>query len=235
MSKLKRIELHPTAELLDIKGMLNIEKHAYLKKLIKNKGLVTVQTGDKSGKYRLFISTDGSLCEYANRSTKRGSKVTDHELSLYAYAEIKLSLSQDQRSHNKAATASNIVIKLKNEVLNTTFDNKYIRQIKAADITKSVFENNLTGGCDKDGELFGVNRITKQLAPNNAKLLKNAIDNKLPITVTGEHDGYDIKVELLYNQDNEFCGFLSRYYKNTGHGYEYVLISNKNFVCTDKD
>lgn len=234
-NKLRRIALYPDTELVAIKDMLNLEKHAYLKKLTKEKQLISVQTSDKSGKYRLFISTDGDLGEYDNRSTKRGTKVTDSDLSMYAYAEVEIPLTETQKAHNAAAKASNIVIKLKNEVLSSTIDNKYVRQIKAADITKSVYENKLTSGCDKDGELFGVQRIAKQLSEFNAKLLLKAIADKSPITVTGTNGGYDIKVELMYNQDKEFCGFMSRYYKNTGHGYEYVLISDRNFVCTDKD
>lgn len=234
-TKLKRIALHPTTELVSIQSMLNLEKHAYLKKLVREKQLISVQTSDKSGKYRLFISTEGTLGEYDNRSTKRGTKVTDSDLSMYAYAEVKVPLTEAQKAHNASAAASNVVIKLKNEVLSSTIDNKYVRQIKASDVAKSAYENKLTSGCDKDGELFGVQRIAKQLSKSDAKLLIKAIADKSPITITGTSGGYDIKVELTYNQDKEFCGFMSRYYKNTGHGYEYILISDKNFVCTDKD
>jgi hypothetical protein len=234
-TKLPYIGLHPTTEPLCITELDAGGKLAKLTQLLKENLLAYVldSTGSKK---KLFLSSQtDQLCEARSMTARRGSVADKYDLEDYQTAVINKPLTPEEKQENVMRRRANLVRKLKNEASKAKFTNSFIRDCLNADETKTLVENNIGGGSDNEGTFKTVVVIAKHLNGQHRTDFLQAIEKKQEFKYQGRICGYDGKIELGINKDNEFYGTISLEYTGRGHGHYYLLISEKNFTYYEKD
>ena len=115
----------------------------------RNSGLYTITTDKGRERKRLFLSTQGNVCEFAPRSRKRGYTIPLNVVESWR------SIEEVQR--NEADT----VAKFRRYAARATFPSAFVRKCLAADPTKGCYENRLTTGTRIDGEIISLKAIER--------------------------------------------------------------------------
>lgn len=196
----------------------------------RNSGLYTIITDKGSEKKRLFLSTQGNVCEFAPRSRKRGYTIPLNVVESWR------SIEEVQR--NEADT----VAKFRRYAARATFPSAFVRKCLAADPTKGCYENRLTTGTRIDGEIISLKAIERYepwAVGEFRKALKErrnyhsgrfdfrGYDGSLWIEIAEKNDGYNGKGDVM-------AGF-NKEYRGCGNGYYYSLIDDEHFIGTDID
>lgn len=196
----------------------------------RNSGLYTIITDKGSEKKRLFLSTQGNVCEFAPRSRKRGYTIPLNVVESWR------SIKEVQR--NEVDT----VAKFRRYAARATFPSAFVRKCLAADPTKGCYENRLTTGTRIDGEIISLKAIERYepwAVGEFRKALKErrnyhsgrfdfrGYDGSLWIEIAEKDDGYNRKGDVM-------AGF-SKEYRGCGNGYYYSLIDDEHFIGTDID
>lgn len=196
----------------------------------RNSGLYTITTDKGSEKKRLFLSTQGNVCEFAPRSRKRGYTIPLNVVESWR------SIEEVQR--NEADT----VAKFRRYAARATFPSAFVRKCLAADPTKGCYENRLTTGTRIDGEIISLKAIERYepwAVGEFRKALKErrnyhsgrfdfrGYDGSLWIEIAEKNDGYNGKGDVM-------AGF-NKEYRGCGNGYYYSLIDDEHFIGTDID
>lgn len=196
----------------------------------RNSGLYTIITDKGSEKKRLFLSTQGNVCEFAPRSRKRGYTIPLNVVESWR------SIEEVQR--NEADT----VAKFRRYAARATFPSAFVRKCLAADPTKGCYENRLTTGTRIDGEIISLKAIERyepwavgefrkalmeRLQYHSCRFDFRGYDGTLWIEIAEKDDGYNRKGDVM-------AGF-SKEYRGCGNGYYYSLIDDEHFIGTDID
>lgn len=209
---------------------------------------------DKNGKkQRLFIATNGFLCHFMPRSSRRGYRIHETEISNFVKfigkAEPKTEEQLLKKQYNKIA-------KYKKMASEATFSNDWIEKCKnlpdfetwKKDVVSDEFERpceprpknlykyGITTGNKIDGKVVSLSRIAKEY-PHAIRQLREAIKEKKAVgsVLYGRRfAGYDISISVE-QRENGIVGYLSLEYKGCGNGYYYLLINDENFIGYDID
>lgn len=196
----------------------------------RNSGLYTIITDKGSEKKRLFLSTQGNVCEFAPRSRKRGYTIPLNVVESWR------SIEEVQR--NEADT----VAKFRRYAARATFPSAFVRKCLAADPTKGCYENRLTTGTRIDGEIISLKAI-ERYAPWAVGEFRKALKERRKYH-SGRFDfrGYDgsLWIEIAekddgYNRKGDVMAGFSKEYRGCGNGYYYSLIDDEHFIGTDID
>lgn len=185
---------------------------------------------------RIFISTNGTLCQFKARSSRKGFCLNIEDVVELREAKEKTEIDADTRTFK-------MIQKFRKEALKATFTNDFIRSCVAlpdtfekwvADGKKSAYEYSITTGCKITGDLISVDTVAKKCY--SGEQMKQAIAERHAFS-TGrfEFQGYDGSVSFEKNDNGDFRGFLSKEYKGCGNGYYYLLINDKYFIGYDVD
>lgn len=200
---------------------------------IKNNGprsyVVTDNTGKNSVR-RLFISTDGRVCEFAKRSRKRGYAISDEELATW----IGMSLYM-----KKNANDSTKYIKLARKA---TFTSSFVRRCLCAEPGLEPYDNHLTTGCGVDNEVITLKAIEKW-SEYHAHMFRKALAERKPYqSGTFDFRGYDgsLWIEIVEkpcgdNKVGDIRAGFSKEYRGRSSGYYYALVNDETFIGIDVD
>lgn len=196
----------------------------------RNSGLYTIITDNGREKKRVFLSSEGNVCEFAPHSRKRG------------YA-IPLNIVENWRGIEKVQrNEADTVAKFRRYAARASFPSAFVRKCLAADPAKDCYENRLTTGTRIDGEIISLNAI-ERYAPYSVREFRKALmerceyhscrfdfrgyDGSLWIEIAEKDDGY-------YRKGDVKAGF-NKEYRGCGNGYYYLLIDDEHFIGTDID
>ena len=196
----------------------------------RNSGLYTIITDKGREKKRIFLSSEGNVCEFAPHSRKRG------------YA-IPLNIVENWRGIEKVQrNEADTVAKFRRYAARASFPSAFVRKCLAADPAKDCYENRLTTGTRIDGEIISLNAI-ERYAPYSVREFRKALmerwqyhscrfdfrgyDGSLWIEIADKDDGYNRKGDVM-------AGF-NKEYRGCGNGYYYSLIDDEHFIGTDID
>lgn len=123
-----------------------------------------------------------------------------------------------------------------------SFTNPFIRKCLAADPAKSPYQNGLTVGCQKDGEIISLTSIANT-DPYVATAFRTALKNREKYhSYFFKFRGYDATLSVqphkegnYYSQPGDIMGYLSLEYTGTGNGHYYSLINDENFIYVEQD
>lgn len=196
----------------------------------RNSGLYTIITDKGREKKRIFLSSEGNVCEFAPHSRKRG------------YA-IPLNVVENWRSIEKVQRNEvDTVAKFRRYAARASFPSAFVRKCLAADPAKNCYENRLTTGTRIDGEIISLNAI-ERYAPYSVREFRNALIERRPYhSCRFDFRGYDgsLWIEIAekddsYNRKGDVMAGFSKEYRGCGNGYYYSLIDDEHFIGTDID
>lgn len=133
-----------------------------------------------------------------------------------------------------------LILKYQNLAAKASFSNIYTRCILNADLTKSLYENDITTGTRIDGQVISLEAIRKWCGVANYQKFKEALKEKKSFD-SGRFNfrGYDgtLWVNTYTSNDgiNEINAGFSKEYRNCGNGYYYLLVNDDNFIGYDID
>lgn len=196
--------------------MINIEE---LQKQIKdsNSKVYIKYLGER--RY-LFCSTQGNYCINAKGRRNKGRFFEDWGNIEKVYGDTK--------------KETNLVDKFKKKASKATFTNSWIEKIKSADNSKDLYENGITSGCTRDGEVVSLKAIGKKhpFVEEEFRLALKERENYHSSRL--DFRGYDMTLELQINGEEVF-GWLSLEYRGCGNGHYYNLINDNEFIYVEKD
>ena len=114
----------------------------------------------------------------------------------------------------------NFVAKYKKLARRATHSNDWIRKIATADLTKSLYENDITSGTCIDGKCISLAAIEKRCGRTVMGIFRDAVKRK--------------KWCEAYPNGDVKAGF-SKEYRNCGNGYYYLLINDTYVIGYDID
>lgn len=192
-------------------------------------------------KVRLFISTDGFLCEFKKSSSRRGYVFTDED-------KIKTLIYKKRGEKSLAQKVFDELQKYKKLASKASFTNRFVRDCMVerpleqviADSDKEYFGlyyYGITTGNKIDGKVITISGIGKKY-PQVEKILRDSIKNQIPvegICYRLPFRGYELTISTRKEDNGDFAGSLSLEYKNCGNGYYYLLINDDCFIGYDVD
>ena len=200
--------------------------------IVNNSGSYSVTTADSTMSMRLFISTEGDICQFAPRSRRRGYCVPLSEIE--SWIEIK------KQDGGKSPT--NIVEKFKKYASRASFTSPFIRKCLSADPEKSCYENGLTTGTRIDGEIISLKAVERYAPYSVAEFRKALAERRSYRSGTFSFRGYDgslcIEVadkDTSYLKKGDVSAGLSKEYTGCGNGHYYMLIDDEHFIGADID
>jgi hypothetical protein len=205
-------------------------------------------------KHRLFVATNGNLCFFKPRSSRRGYAIYSQDFENY----VKFIGKAESKSEaDNLKKQYNVIAKYKKLASQSTLSNSWIEDCKKLPdfetwkndvITeqygspcepkqKSLYEFGITTGNKIDGKVISLSRIAKEY-PYAIEQLREGIKNKKAVGTVlygRRFAGYDISISLEQKETGELFGYLSLEYKGCGNGYYYLLINDENFIGYDVD
>lgn len=224
------------------------------------KGITKFRVKKEDGKtyiMRLFISTDGFLCEFQYRSRRKGWHIstsgwlsiepcnkteTDKVILNRAIRNLKRisNLLEVSNMWTDKKEGANILLKQPKEKLlenykkttNESFDYKAVE----------TFLRDL--GCHFSVDLFH-NLFQKRCivkVPYSSDLLRKTVKCAIKEGVSFNsckfnscNDSYDHSVEIQKEDDNILRGWYSKEYRNCCNGYYYILLDSEYALFCEKD
>jgi len=223
-----------------------------LYKAVENKEIVSAI--DKEGnKHRLFVATNGNLCRFIPKSSRRGYRISPNDFDNYAsFQSAPAPRSEGDKLKKEYLT----IAKYKKLASEATFSNSFIEDCKkipsfdewvndrvkptypenAEPRPKGLYELGITTGNKIDGKVISLERIGKQYR-HYVERLREAIKNNIAGSICHAvpFAGYDMSISYEKKEDGTFVGYLSLEYKGCGNGYYYLLINDNNFIGYDVD
>lgn len=195
---------------------------------------------DKAGKkHRLFIATNGLLCRFKPKSSRRGYYIDYRDFDNYIEFKAPQTLSET----DKLKKQYNVIAKYKRLAQQATFTNRFIEDCKKIPNfdewikePKGLYELGITTGNKIDGKVVSIDRIAKKYR-HYAEQLREAIRTQTAaqICYSVPFAGYDMGLSTVKTETGEFIGYLSLEFKGCGNGYYYLLINDNNFIGYDVD
>lgn len=188
-------------------------------------------------KVRFFISTDGHLCIFNPRSSRRGTYFPMAPAMIESTFGKPPAIDKDLATYRKIA-------KYRKMAFAATFTNNFIADCRAlpasfeewvAQGKKDLYKSGITTGNRIDAKVISLKSLAKK-QPIVAENFKRAMETR-----TSYHShrfsfrGYDSSVSLEVYADGSINGFLSLEFKGCGNGYYYLLVNDENFIGYDID
>lgn len=136
---------------------------------------------------------------------------------------------------DKLRTDADMVRKYQKKAALATWDNSWLRDIRNADPSKSLYENHITTGCGIDGKVITVASLAKEDSYIAEQLLKAFRERREYHSYRFPFRGYECSVWTNVNAEGEVQGGLNLEYKDCANGYYYLLINEKEFIGYDID
>lgn len=200
--------------------------------IVHNSGNYSVTTAGGNKSMRLFISTEGEICQFAPHSRRHGYSVPLSEIELWI----------DIQKQDRGKSRTNIVEKFKKYASRASFTSPFIRKCLSADPEKCCYENGLTTGTRIDGEIISLKAVERHAPYNVAEFRKALAERRSYRSGTFSFRGYDgslwIEVadkDTSYLKKGDVSAGLSKEYRGCGNGYYYMLIDDEHFIGTDID
>lgn len=191
-------------------------------------------------KKRLFVSTDGYLCNFKKGSSRRG-------YPFYDVDNIKsLVLSKET---NELERGVKLLDKYRKLAEKASFTNEFVRDCLTTRTMEEVrtkteergdygtlYLFGITTGNKIDGKCISIDGISKQY-PSIANRLREAIKNQTSEEICNRLDfrGYEMTISTVKKENGDFIAFLSMEYKDCLNGYYYLLINDETFIGHDVD
>lgn len=196
----------------------------------RNSGLYTIITDKGREKKRIFLSSEGNVCEFAPHSRKRG------------YA-IPLNIVENWRGIEKVQrNEADTVAKFRRYAARASFPSAFVRKCLAADPAKDCYENRLTTGTRIDGEIISLKAIERYAPYSVCEFRKALMERREYHSYRFDFRGYDgsLWIEIAdkddgYNRKGDVMAGFSKEYRSCGNGYYYSLIDDEHFIGTDID
>ncbi len=221
-------------------------------------GTITAAVTADGTKHRLFVSSAGNLCRFADRSSRRGWILNPRDVEKYVKLIPKKTLTEEEKLKQRYRG----IAKYRRMASEASFTNNFIRDCLDLPATfeayladkrepgswradespyKCLYDYHVTTGTAIDGKVISLDRIAKQY-PRQIERLRDEIKNR---TVGGEVSiiagrylkfaGYDISLSCRSFEDGDFQCWLSLEYAGCLNGYYYLLINDNNFIGYDID
>ena len=205
--------------------------HEAAQYLIENKpGQLYVRY--RGEKRKMFITQNDTICMVHKGRRNWGNPFSDWE----GISKIYFPETEGEKERK-------MVEKYRREASKATFTNPFIRDCLKADVSKSLYENNITTGNSIDGKIITLSSIRNTIGNGEALRFQRAVmygvnyrSYRFPFR------GYEATLEVAAVQQSseshnagDVMGYLSVEYKGTGNGYYYLLINDENFIGYDVD
>ena len=192
-------------------------------------------------KVRLFIATNGFLCEFKKNSSRRGYVFTDED-------KIKTLIYKKKVEKSLVQIVFAELQKYKKLASKASFTNRFVRDCMVERPLEQVIGDSdkdyfglyyygLTTGTKIDGKVITISGIGKKY-PHVEKILRESIKNQIPVDDICSRlpfRGYEMTISTQKQDNGDFVGFLSLEYKDCGNGYYYLLINDDCFIGYDVD
>ena len=203
-----------------MKTITRSEAEQYLKEHPFSKLKVILSNGERRNV--TFLNYTNNFFIFKKGSSRRGWHIDN----LSGYTTI---LAPSKKRENP------VVEKFIKKAKKASFTNSFIRNCLNADINKSAYENHLTTGVAREGEVITLDAIAKAdpyIAARFREAFKNGEEYNSPRI---RFRGYDMSVSTKTYENGDKWGWLSMEYKDCGNGHYYLLINDNDFIYTDKD
>ena len=188
-----------------------------------------------TGKFRLFLSQNNTLCYFAKGYSTRGSVLFEHQISNFKKWILPTGRNTEDGTWK-------LIEKYRKYASEATFTNRFITDCLAmpttrekweADGKKSLYKYGVTTGVAKEGEVITIDGLSKVF---NVTAIRNAIKTKTAYS-TGRclFRGYEASVSIEIKEDGTMWGYLSLEFKGCGNGHYYLLINDDCFIYYDLD
>lgn len=128
------------------------------------------------------------------------------------------------------------VAKYKKLARRATHSNDWIRKIATADLTKSLYENDITSGTCIDGKCISLAAIEKRCGRTVMGIFRDAVKRKKSyISPRFDFCGYDGTLWCKAYPNGDVKAGFSKEYRNCGNGYYYLLINDTYVIGYDID
>lgn len=136
-----------------------------------------------------------------------------------------------------------LVLKYQREAAKATFTNQFLRKIKDADVSKSLYENGITTGNSIDGQTISLDSIRRWCGDHVYFMFKQALrERRCYDSSRFNFRGFDgtLWVEPFqkgdtYPQSEDVTAGFSKEYRNCANGFYYLLINDDKFIGCDVD
>ncbi|MCC8119516.1 MAG: hypothetical protein LIP09_12330 [Bacteroidales bacterium] len=117
-----------------------------------------------------------------------------------------------------------------------TFDNKWLRDIRNADLNKSLWENHITTGSGIDGKCVSLDCIRRHCGDRIVDDFLAALKNRTEYqSYRFNFNGYDGSLAVWICPNGEINAGFSKEYRGCANGYYYLLINDTTFIGYDID
>lgn len=226
-----------------------------LYKAVESKEIVAAIRKDGK-KDRLFVATNGNLCKFIPKSSRRGVKIYSQDFDNYVkFIEAPAPKTGAEQEAAMEKRIYNDIAKYRRMAMTASFTNEFIESCKKLpasfdewkkDIVteeygkvclprvKNLFDYSITTGNKIDGVVISLKRIEKQYK-HIVERIREAIKNQTKGNICSRYQfaGYEMSIEAY--GDTEWQMSLSLEYKGCGNGYYYLLINDENFIGYDVD
>lgn len=139
------------------------------------------------------------------------------------------------KSETEADVNRRLVNKYKRLAATASFENEFIRAIRAADPAKPPYENKITTGTRIDGQVIKLDTIAKY-DDWVVERFKAALAAREEYgSCRFDFRGYDGRLWCEPRENGDFIAGFSKEYRNCGNGYYYLLINDDTFIGYDID
>lgn len=184
---------------------------------------------------RIFINSRGQIGIINPGKRTKGSIFTDWNRIEKIYPPVSEVSSEE---YNRR-----LVLKYQREAAQATFSSPFIRNIKAADPGKSLYENHITTGNGIDGQIISLQAVRKWCGESYYQQFIEAVRTRTAFhSDRFDFRGYDgslwvepYKEGENYKLPGEINAGFSKEYRNCGNGYYYLLINENHFIGYDID
>lgn len=136
-----------------------------------------------------------------------------------------------------------LIRKFQREAAKAVFTNPFIRKIKNANYSKSLYKNGITSGTRIDGQIITLEAIRKWCDSLIYHYFCEAVRTRTPYhSVPFNFRGYNGSLWVeVYDKDDgyyyagDLCAGFDKEFKGCDNGYYYLLINEQTFIGYDID
>lgn len=152
------------------------------------------------------------------------------------YKIDKYRLPKPVTEESLASDENVLLAKFKKLAATASFTNQWLRDIMSADPTKSLYENGITTGSWRDGEVIRLATIEKWAGTNIMQNFWYAMRNKEKYeSPRFDFQGYDGTIWCVPEGDGGMNACFNKEYRGCANGYYYSLINDKCVILCDID
>ncbi len=187
-------------------------------------------------KVRLFQSQDNTLCYYKKGSSRRGYRLSEHNLSNFEGVIRAKNVNPDKEY--------TLIAKYRREAMKAQFTNSFIQDCRALPESKhqwiiegrkSLYEYHITTGNKIDGVVISFDAIGKEYKHLMNEFKQN-LANKIQYS-SGRYRfrGQELTLSVSVDENGNPRGYCAIEFIGCGNGKYYLAINNEKFIGYDVD